>query len=94
MKIFRDAVIPISKWSSNHCPHMRVEQSRPDQTGKTTETCMTCGAVRTIPGSLYAILNAINARVIKCRTKPAGENFKNNQTEVQLPKKARGEGIS
>jgi hypothetical protein len=88
MKIVKDAVIPITSWSSNHCPHLKAEQSRPDQTGKTIETCMNCGATRTIPGSLYAIMNAVQARVISCRTRPAGEGYQNNQTEVQLPKKA------
>lgn len=80
-------VIPIGQWSSNHCSHKHIYQTRPDVDGKIIDTCMTCGATRTVPGTRYMIQLAVDAGLIRYRPKRAGESYNNMANEVMLTPK-------
>ena len=78
-----EPIIPVSKWSSNHCKHLRVEVTKTDQPGVVKETCQ-CGATRTLPGYIISLQATIKAGLLKGRLKPSGEGYQNSQCEVQL----------
>lgn len=80
-------VIPIGEWSRNSCKHLHTYQTRPDQNGQIIDTCMTCGATRTAPGTRYMIQLAVDAGLIRFRPLHRGESFNNMAREVQLSPK-------
>ncbi len=69
------------------CKHLHTYQTRPDQNGQIIDTCMTCGATRTAPGTRYMIQLAVDAGLIRFRPLHRGESFNNMAREVQLSPK-------
>jgi hypothetical protein len=84
-----ETVVPMTDWSSNRCPHLRIEVKKTGVKGEVVQICQTCKAIRTLPGYYPELILAFTHKILKARTHRDESNYHCNQHDIQQRTKGK-----